>query len=352
MLVLDTWNGSIPQVELYRRITGLTAPVLMNARNMNLAGARIEYILVVDQDRVVRYWMSGLNTGEFPRLNQIADALINKNPLIAFSPRQLYFGARMEVGQTQTQDITFENTGAGPLEITGYTAPAELVVEPASFTVGIGEKQTVRITFSPTQAGAYSGAIVFQHTNTSVGALEVPTNNLTIENRQRPSIRLGQETIELGQPEVGKSVQQTLTITNDGPGALTVADIQSDVPGIAVSARQFNIPAGKSRDITITFSPRAEGAFAGTLTVVSDDPEKGALAIPLSGRAIFIPAHPRADFNRNGTVDFPDFLIFISHFGTRTGDARFNPDFDLTESGNIGFSDFLIFAQSFGKPIN
>lgn len=57
------------------------------------------------------------------------------------------------------------------------------------------------------------------------------------------------------------------------------------------------------------------------------------------------------DFNNNGVVDFPDFLVFASGFGKRLGDAGFVSAIDLNDNGVVDFPDFLLFAQSFGKRV-
>lgn len=55
----------------------------------------------------------------------------------------------------------------------------------------------------------------------------------------------------------------------------------------------------------------------------------------------------RADFNNDGQVGFPDFLLFVAAFGTENPDPRF----DLDDDGKVGFSDFLVFAGVFGKTV-
>jgi formylglycine-generating enzyme required for sulfatase activity len=62
-------------------------------------------------------------------------------------------------------------------------------------------------------------------------------------------------------------------------------------------------------------------------------------------------ALPSPDFNGNGTVDFPDFLMFAVGFGKRSGETGFDAVLDLDQSGDVGFADFLTFAQSFGKSV-
>ena len=60
---------------------------------------------------------------------------------------------------------------------------------------------------------------------------------------------------------------------------------------------------------------------------------------------------PLPDFDQNGIVDLPDFLLFVEHFGTSRGDETYEDRFDLDSDGAIEFSDFLIFASNFGKTV-
>ena len=60
---------------------------------------------------------------------------------------------------------------------------------------------------------------------------------------------------------------------------------------------------------------------------------------------------PSADFDGDGQVGFSDFLAFVSHFGSRQGDEKYEVKYDLDSDGAIEFSDFLIFISSFGKEV-
>ena len=57
---------------------------------------------------------------------------------------------------------------------------------------------------------------------------------------------------------------------------------------------------------------------------------------------------PPADFDGSGVVDFPDFLFFVSAFGSREGQEKYEAKYDLNGNGEIAFDDFLIFVSSFG----
>ena len=60
-------------------------------------------------------------------------------------------------------------------------------------------------------------------------------------------------------------------------------------------------------------------------------------------------SRPLPDFDQNGVVDFPDFLLFVGKFGSKQGDEKYEDRFDLDGNGAIDFSDFLSFVNDFGK---
>ena len=56
-----------------------------------------------------------------------------------------------------------------------------------------------------------------------------------------------------------------------------------------------------------------------------------------------------ADFDGDGSVGFPDFLVFAQNFGTTSADPGFDARFDLDTDGVVGFTDFLVFVNQFGR---
>ena len=59
-----------------------------------------------------------------------------------------------------------------------------------------------------------------------------------------------------------------------------------------------------------------------------------------------------ADFNGNGVVDLPDFLLFVTAFGSQAGQERYDAKYDLDGNGEIGIDDFLLFVDNFGKAVS
>ena len=42
-------------------------------------------------------------------------------------------------------------------------------------------------------------------------------------------------------------------------------------------------------------------------------------------------------------VDFPDFILFVVAFGTRTGEFSFQISFDLDDDGQVEFRGAILF---------
>ena len=68
--------------------------------------------------------------------------------------------------------------------------------------------------------------------------------------------------------------------------------------------------------------------------------------------ALQVAAPPSPDFDGNGVVQVPDFLLFVDAYGYRAGQAQYDGKYDLDGDGEIGIPDFLIFVDSFGKTVN
>ena len=73
------------------------------------------------------------------------------------------------------------------------------------------------------------------------------------------------------------------------------------------------------------------------------------IIVPIALLIQSLPAVHLPDFDESGVVDFTDFLLFVSAFGSQEGEKTYEARYDLNSDGGIGFNDFLIFTSSFGK---
>ena len=102
-----------------------------------------------------------------------------------------------------------------------------------------------------------------------------------------------------------------------GQLSFRVTDTFADSAEIIVTQFGFNYADGTFKSVPIRVGAKLRGGVRG-------------------------PSGGLADFNRDGAVNFADFLLFAGAFGT------VNPRFDQTGDDFVGFEDFLLFAQAFG----
>jgi subtilisin family serine protease len=107
-----------------------------------------------------------------------------------------------------------------------------------------------------------------------------------------------------------------------------------------------------SIEFGLTYFAAPDIASSSQLRITTDDPDTPVTTIGLSAEPFVVTSDTPAvigDFNADGSVDFSDFLAFAGHFGTATGQSRYDVEFDLNHDDLIDFSDFLIFAHAFGS---
>ena len=131
-----------------------------------------------------------------------------------------------------------------------------------------------------------------------------------------------------GNPFAGAAV--TFAVTS-GKGTLSIPTTTTDANGRATSILTLGIQLGiNTVKVMVTVADLVPEIF----TVIGN-------GIP-----------PSPDFNGNGIVDIPDFLLFVEVFGSRYGGEKYEMKYDLNVNGEIGSDDFLIFLDSFGKTVN
>ncbi|MSS70316.1 MAG: choice-of-anchor D domain-containing protein [Candidatus Latescibacteria bacterium] len=92
--------------------------------------------------------------------------------------------------------------------------------------------------------------------------------------------------LDFGEVPAGGSKEQVLTLYNRGTLALTLRDVTASSALLSATPRAATVAAGDSLRVTVTFRPVTSGDLAGTLTVLSDDPDEGSLTVSVVGRGL------------------------------------------------------------------
>ena len=92
--------------------------------------------------------------------------------------------------------------------------------------------------------------------------------------------------LAFGQVCIGWPGSETVLVSNTGAGWLVVSEISADHPDFSADPTNMAVPPGDSRTVEVDFTPSSAGLIAGTLTIVSDDPEHPAVDVPLEGEGV------------------------------------------------------------------
>lgn len=217
---------------------------------------------------------------------------------VALNPGSLSFG-NVNVGATSSLTAQVRNTGTGPLTVTGIqrcASPAtsgEYTWSPTALpiTIAAGASANLAVSYAPTAAGSDTGCIALT-TNASNG----PTTNLAVSGTgvvpAAPRIAVSPTSLSFGNVTIGNPTPRTFTISNTGTAALTgtVARASGTSAEYAASPASFNLAAGASQVVTVTYGPTGTGADAGALTVASNDAASPTVSVSLSGTGVAAPS--------------------------------------------------------------
>jgi len=199
------------------------------------------------------------------------------------APATVSFGTS-PVGSSTTQPVTVTNSGTDTVNITNTAVSGSafsLASSSMPTSLAAGQSATFNCKFSPKAAGAASGSVVI-----SSDAAD-STLTVALSGTGADSASLSAGAVSFGSVQVGKSQQQSATITNTGGSSVTISAATVSGAGFSLSAGSSSVTlaAGGSTSIGITFAPQAAGSATGSLVISSDAPTP-TLTVPLSGTAV------------------------------------------------------------------
>lgn len=274
------------------------------------------------------------NTDAADMAAYIANPAAATAPAISASATALAFGAT-QVAASNTApvpaSVTLTNTGAGTLTITainksgtnaGDFTPTGTCVG-ASVTVAPGASCTLSATFTPSATGTRTATLTVASNAASNPAISLSGTGSAVPV---PSVALSRTAVAFSTQTVGTtSAAQTVTLTNNGTGALTITQVAT-APNPEFSSTSTcvgTINPGASCSISVTFAPTAAGSRSGSLTITSNA-AGSPNTVALSGTSV-LTASPICTVQSNA-VAFPMTTVGVMSSGlsttiTNTGNA-------------------------------
>lgn len=198
-------------------------------------------------------------------------------------------GSSVSFGTTTTGQST---TGTATLTATEELTLTGLSTNSSQFTLGTpslslpahlvaGQSISVPVTFSPSQAGLVDGTL----TATTEAGDEATVSLNGTGRLSAAALAVSPPVVSFGGTAVGSTLNESLTIRNDGDETLTITGVSApDAPFGAVGAPLpwTTLAGGESLLVTLEFNPTEVGAFEGTFGL---ETTAGDAAIPLTGTA-------------------------------------------------------------------
>ncbi len=190
-------------------------------------------------------------------------------PRASISPDTLYFG-RVDVGTSLTRDdISVYNGGQeyGSNLIGEYTvSDSSFTVTPTSFSICPYRCTNYpQVTFSPSAPGAVIAELIVTHNASATPKTIILTGLATT-----PGVDIVPSATSFGSVTLNDSVEMTVTLENTGANLVTISDISSDLTDFAVTPSSINIPAGSTREVTVSFAPSDSGFQQASLTFTTN----------------------------------------------------------------------------------
>ena len=217
--------------------------------------------------------------------------------IIGVDPHQIDFG-NVAKHQTVNNTLLITNSGDLPVNISSVMLtgidPAYFTVDDTPFSLDGQSSRELEVGFTPDSSYIYSANLEFVMNTGSVIISLAGTGGV-------PHLSASMKSINFGDVFLNRVKDTTLTISNTGLDELDINNITLNKNVFSVDTTRLKIPAGESRNITITFSPDVPGNQDGIVTINSNDRENDPYEIPLSG--IGAPLQPRISTSSQ-SIDF------------------------------------------------
>ncbi|MFB7952301.1 hypothetical protein [Streptomyces sp. NPDC056045] len=166
-------------------------------------------------------------------------------------------------------------TNSGNVPLTGVNVTDNRVttgVRCPKDTLAVGETMTCTGSYTVTQEDGEAGSITniaTAHGRSGNETIDSPPDDVTLETRAGPGVRLEKSADDTRVYEAGEKVTYTYTVTNTGPEQLTDLSIVDDRVTTGVTCQAYTLaPAGQAGDST---------TCTGTYTITDADAEQGSV---------------------------------------------------------------------------
>ena len=239
---------------------------------------------------------------------------------------------------TTSRSLTLTNCGNAPLHLTSYTSSFPTISATGDCAnVAAGSSCTIPISFSPGNSSALNGTI------TLTDDAAIPTQTVVVTGQGLASNLVPLPTsLNLGHLLVGTqgaAVQMYLLNSGTAPLVISALGASGDF-SIATNGCTAPSAPSSSCPVSLQFSPSAEGARMGSLTITSNDPVNPQLTVPLSGVGDSVYATPAVT-----SIDPQVVLVGVAGQKVQVTGSNFYPASVVSINGKAQATTFVSNTQ-------
>ena len=261
-------------------------------------------------------------------------------PVVSFSPSSLLFPSTTTGVTSASQAVLLTNTGNAALNITSLTPSGDFAIlsTGCGATLGAGVGCTINVNFTPTATGSRNGLVTMvdnaagsPHTVPLSGTGTAPL--IPVASISPTSLTFPNQIVTT------TSAAQTILLTNDGNGPLSITSIVASGDFSRTTTCGATLAATTTCSVSVTFTPTATGTRNGTIAF-TDNASGSPQTVTLTGNGV--PAPQPAVTLSPTSLTFPSQTVGTTSTAqvvqlTNSGTATLNLT-SVTITGNFAIS--------------
>lgn len=188
-------------------------------------------------------------------------------------------------GQCSQRSLRCTNLTNADLQITDLIAADPFSVAEPPASIGPDTSFEIEVTYCPDEAIVHGGALIARY------AVLGRTSEVTVrlEGSGVAAELEGCAPLAFGPTALATERQLSCTLRNRGRASVLVENITSSNDAWSARPTTFEIEAGGSETLVVTFSPLLEGAAEAELLIQNTDPLRPELRVQVSGEGVLLP---------------------------------------------------------------
>jgi len=228
-------------------------------------------------------------------------------PNIDVNPTDLQFGI-VDIGDSTIKEINISNLAAGDLYISNliFSKDSYFAADTIPLKIPFGQTEKLSVVFKPDTLGSISGLLSIVNNDPDENPVIISLAGVGSAG----VITTEKDTLDYANISVGNFSDLDLIFSNSGNDTLKIYSRQLESGStyfsiVDTSAQTSFSPGSEPDTITVRFQPLDAGDFSAELIILSNDPFRDSLFIPISGRGV----KPEFNITPADSVKFDEVIV-------------------------------------------